>query len=145
MESVWHQFSLDHWHLSTASNWIGVQTGSIPVLHKNLKTFEANIWFSSYDHLTNVGGQKGGFKGACFLLNKKEALSGLIQVNDDEERKGWHKQGESMVASYRYLERYPIQAYKWLGAMSVMFPVCTAPGPRFQYIRRIPALYYSQA
>ena len=26
-------------------------------------------------------------KGACFLLNKKEALSGLIQVNDDEERK----------------------------------------------------------
>jgi len=27
-------------------------------------------------------------KGACFLLNKKEALSGLIQVNDDEERNG---------------------------------------------------------
>ena len=27
-------------------------------------------------------------KGACFLLNEKEALSGLIQVNDDEERNG---------------------------------------------------------
>ena len=27
-------------------------------------------------------------KGACFLLNKIEALSGLIQVNDDEERNG---------------------------------------------------------
>ena len=24
---------------------------------------------------------------ACFLLNKKEALSGLIQVDDDKERK----------------------------------------------------------
>ena len=27
-------------------------------------------------------------KGACFLLNEKEALSGLIQVNDDGERNG---------------------------------------------------------
>ena len=41
----------------------------------------------------DVGGQRGGCeqlsqrKGACFLLNKKEALSELIQVNDDEERK----------------------------------------------------------
>ena len=27
-------------------------------------------------------------KGACFLLNKKEALSGLSQGNDDEEWNG---------------------------------------------------------
>ena len=27
-------------------------------------------------------------KGAYFLLNKKEALRGLIKVNDDEEKKG---------------------------------------------------------
>ena len=59
-----------------------------------LKTSEANIWLSSYDHLTDVGGQRGGCqqlwqrKGACFLLKKKEALSGFIQVNNDEERKG---------------------------------------------------------
>ena len=58
------------------------------------KTSEADIRLSSYYHLTNVGGQRGGCqqlsqrKGAWFLLNKKEALSGLIQVNDDEERKG---------------------------------------------------------
>jgi len=58
------------------------------------KTPEADIWFSSYDHLTDVGGQRGGCqqlsqqKGACFLLNKKEALSELIPVNDDEGRKG---------------------------------------------------------
>ena len=50
------------------------------------KTFEADIWLSSYDHLTDVGGQRGGCqqlsqrKGAFFLLNKKEVLSGLIQV-----------------------------------------------------------------
>ena len=67
------------------------------------------------------------WKGACFLLDKKEALSGLIQVNDDEEIKGG--QGGPMLSSSRYLWRYPIRAYKWLGAMSVMFPVCKAPGP----------------
>ena len=57
------------------------------------KTSEADIWLRSYDHLTDVGGQRGGCQqllqrmGACFLLNKKEALNGLIQENDDEERK----------------------------------------------------------
>ena len=58
------------------------------------KTSEAGIWLSSYYHLVDVGGQRGGCqqltqrKGACFLLNKKEALYGLIQVNGDEERNG---------------------------------------------------------
>jgi len=53
-----------------------------------------NIWLSSHNHLTDVGGQRGGCqqlsqrKGACFLLDKKEALSGLIQVNDEEENYG---------------------------------------------------------
>ena len=98
MDSVWHQFSLDH--LSTASNWIGVQTGvhgfDSRTPHKPVvsKTFEVDIWLSSYDHLTDVGGQRGDCqqlsqqKDACFQLNKKEALSGLIQVKDDEERNG---------------------------------------------------------
>ena len=55
------------------------------------KTSEADIWLSSYEHLTELGGQRDGCqqlsqrKGACFLLNKKEALSELIQVNDYEE------------------------------------------------------------
>ena len=58
------------------------------------KTSEADILLSSYDHLTDVGGQRGGCqqllqrKGACFQLKNKEALSGLIQVNDDEGRNG---------------------------------------------------------
>ena len=81
------------------SNWIGVQTGvhgfDSRTPHKPVvsKTSEADIWLSSHDHLTDVG-QRGGCqqlsqrKGACFLLNKKEALSGLIQPNDDEERNG---------------------------------------------------------
>ena len=74
--------------MSTAINWIGVKTAVVS------KTSEADIWLSSYDHLTDVEGQRGGCqqlsqrKGAFFLLNKKEVLSGLIQVNDDEERKG---------------------------------------------------------
>ena len=86
--------------MATASNWIDVQTGvhgfNYHTPHKPVvsKTSEADIWLSSYDHLTDVGGQRGGCqqlsqrKGACFLLNKKEAFSELIQVNDDEERNG---------------------------------------------------------
>ena len=72
------------------------------------ETSKADILLSNYDHLTNLGGQRGGCqqlsqqKGACFLLNKKEALSGLIQVNDDEENKGGQR--ESMVATNRFLE-----------------------------------------
>ena len=57
---------------------------------KNIWSRHLVIWLSSYDHLTDVGGQRGSCqrKGACWLLNKKEALYGLIQVNDDEERNG---------------------------------------------------------
>ena len=66
--SVQHQFSLAHLskaHLSTASNWIGVQTGvhgfDSRTPHKPVvsKTSEADIWLGSYDHLTDVGGQRG--------------------------------------------------------------------------------------
>jgi len=52
--------------LSTANNWIGDQTGvqgfDSCTQHKSVvsKTFEADIWKSSYDHLTDVGGQRGG-------------------------------------------------------------------------------------
>ena len=75
---------------------IGVQTSvhefDSHTPHKPVvsKTSEADIWLSSYDHLTDVGGcqQLSQRKGECFLLNKKEALSGLIQVNDDEEMNG---------------------------------------------------------
>ena len=75
--------------LSTASNWIGVQSGvhgfDSRSPHKPVvsKSSEADIWLSSYDHLTDVGGQRGGCqqlsqrKGECFLLNKKEASSGI--------------------------------------------------------------------
>ena len=31
---------------------------------------------------------------------------------------------------------YPIRAYKWLGAMSVMFSVCKAPGPHSSISRK---------
>ena len=56
------------------------------------KSSEADIWLSrSPDGCRR---KRGGCQqllqrnGACLLLNKKEALSGLIQVNFDEERKG---------------------------------------------------------
>ena len=83
--------------LVTLSNWIGDQTAvhgfDFCTPHKPVvsKTSEANIWLRSYDHLMDVGGHRDNSrskKGAFFLLNNKEALSGLVLVNDDEERKG---------------------------------------------------------
>ena len=78
-------------HLSAASNRICVQTvvhgfnSFTP--HKPVvsKTSEADIWLSSYDPLTHVG-LRGGCqqlpqrKVRALKLNKKEALSGLIQI-----------------------------------------------------------------
>ena len=61
-------------------NWIGLQTcvygfdSRTPHNPVVSKTFEADIWLSSYDHLIDVGGQRGGCqklsqrKGACLLL-----------------------------------------------------------------------------
>ena len=41
-------------------------------------------------------------QGCMNFSQQKEVLNGLIQVNDDEERKGG--KAESVVVSYRYLE-----------------------------------------
>ena len=52
-----------------------------------LKTSETDVWLSSYDHLTAVGGQRGGSqyllqrKGPCFYSTRKK-----LEMNDDEER-----------------------------------------------------------
>ena len=121
VESVWHQFSLAH--LSTASNWIGVQTcvhgfdSRTP--HKPVvsKTSEADIWLSSYDHLTDVWGQRGGCqqlsqrKGECVLLNKKEASSG-IDPSKWWWREEWWTRRESLCLPAIGTWGYPIQAYR---------------------------------
>ena len=79
-------------HFSKASNWIGVQTSvhrfDSRTPHKPVvsKTFEADIWVNSYDHLTDVGGQTTLAVKGCVRSTQHE--SGLIQVNDDQERKG---------------------------------------------------------
>ena len=84
------------------------------------KTSKADIWLSSYEYVIDVGGQRPGGgcqqlsqrKGAFFLLNKKEALSGLIQVNDyrclREER--WTSR-EILWLPVIGTWGYPIQAY----------------------------------
>jgi len=71
--------------LSTASNWIGIQTGvdrfdyQTPYKPVVSKSSEANIWLYSYDHLTDVGGQSGGIstslaaKGRVLYTHEKEA------------------------------------------------------------------------
>ena len=52
------------------------------------------------------------------------------------------KQGESTVASYMYLWGYPIWAYIENNECDVSCLFGTRAS--FQYIRRIPSLYYSQ-
>ena len=75
------------------------------------------------------------------IQQEGSSLSGLIQVNDDEERKdgqagrfyGCQLWGPGGIQSGLKND--------WeQGAMSVMFPVCKATRAAFQYIRRIPAL-----
>jgi len=56
-----------------------VLTGSIPKPVVS-KSSEASNWLSSYDHLTDVGGQMGSYqylwqrKGSCFLLLQERSL-----------------------------------------------------------------------
>jgi len=82
----------------------------------------------------DVGGQRGGCqqlsqrKGACFLLNKKEASSGF------DPSEWWWREERWASRECLWLPAigtwgYPIQAYKWLEAMSVMFPISMAPEP----------------
>jgi len=66
-------------------------------------------------------------QGCMNFSQQKEVLNGLIQVNDDEERKGG--KAESLWLSAIGTWSYPIRAYKLLRAVSVMVSVCKAPGP----------------
>ena len=99
------------------------------------KTSEAKIWLSSYDHLTDVGGQRDGCqqlsqrKGAVyFLLNKKEASSG-IDPSEWWWREEWWTSRESLWLPAKGTWGYPIRAYRCSGAMSVMLSISMAPGP----------------
>ena len=107
----------------------------IPLKPVVSKTSQAEVWLSSYDYLTKCLGQGSASqqlsqrKGAFFLLNKKKALSGLVQVNDR-----WWREERLTSRKRLWLPAigtwgYSIRAYKWLGAMSVMIPVCMTPGP----------------
>ena len=90
----------------------GVQTGvhgfdsRAPPKPVVSKTSEADIWLGSYDHLTDVGGQRDGCqqfsqqKGLFFLLNKKEASSGIETSR------------ESLWLPAKGTQRYPIRAYR---------------------------------
>ena len=68
-----------------------VFAGLIPILHTVVsKSSETDIWLSSYDHLTDVGGQRiyCSERVRAFYSTRKKLENGLIQVNDNEERKG---------------------------------------------------------
>ena len=124
----------------------------IPLKPVVSKTSQAEVWLSSYDYLTKCLGQGSASqqlsqrKGAFFLLNKKKALSGLVQVNDRwwrEERLTSRKK-ETMVASYRYLG-VSNPGLQMIGSNECDVPCLYDARASFQYIRRIPTLNYSQA
>ena len=139
--------------MSAASNWIGIQTGvhgfDSRTPHKPAlisKLSEANIWFSSYDHLTDVG-------GAAFnnFLSERVRAFYLTRKKLEMDWSKWmvmkrgkvEKRRESMVASYRYLEvSNPGLQMIWSNECDVSCLYGTQAS--FQYIRS-PGLYYSQA
>ena len=104
-----------------------VFTGLILALHTNL-WFQNHLKSTSECRRTEARLSTSlAAKGCIFLLNKKK-----LEMDWSKwmmmKRGKIDKQGESMVASYRYLG-VSIRAYKWFGAISVMFPICVAPGP----------------
>ena len=123
---MFHQFSLDHssWaHLSTASNWIGVQTSvhgfDSRTPHKPVvsKTSEADIWLSIFDHLTDVGGQRGG----CKQLSQRKGVSGLTDT-----REQWVSCFLSVCtrASFHYIRRIPaLRPKKPIGSWNLVNPL----------------------
>ena len=84
--------------------------------------------------LTDVGGQRGG----CQHLSQRK---GCVLSTQQERSLKWIGPSERWWREERLTRRenlwlpaigtwgYPIRAYKWLGAMIVMFPACKAPGP----------------
>ena len=138
MESVWHQFSLDHWswaHLSTASNWIGIQTGvhgfdsCTPHKPVVLKSSEPNIWLSSYRRTVGRLSTTLSAKG-CVLSTQQERSLKWIDLSEWWWREEWWTSRESLWFPVIGTWRYPILAYKWLGAMSMMFPIYKTPRPQ---------------
>ena len=79
-------------------------------------------------------------KSAFFLLNKKEALSGLNQVNDDDERNGGQAGRVYGCCSYRYLG-VSNPGLQMLGSNECDVSYQYGTRASFQYIGRIPALY----
>jgi len=124
--------------LSTASNWIGVQTG-VHSLDSTQTCGFKNIWSRGlvkqlWPPDECIGGQ-GGDKSTTFTAK------GCVLSTQQEKSFKWTDPSEWWWKEERLTSRkrlwlpaigtwgYPIRAYKWLGAMSVMFPVCMTPGP----------------
>ena len=85
-----------------------VFTGSIPVLHKNKNIWSRHLVKQLWppDRCRRTEGRLSttiAAKGCLLSTQQERALSGLIQVNDDEERKG----GQAAIGTLGY----PIWAY----------------------------------
>ena len=121
--------------MCTDSNWIGVQTGvhGFDSPYSTQTCGFKNIW--SQHPLKQLwrpdGCRRTLAAKECVLCTQQEG--GFKWIDPSERRwieERWTSRESLMVARYRYLDwRYPIRTYKWFGAMSVMFPLCEAPGP----------------
>ena len=122
--------------MSTASNWIGVQTGVLwfdsRIPHKPLvsNTSEADIWLST---LWPPDGCRTDGRLSTTLAAKGCVLS-------TQQERMVDKQGESMVASYRYLG-VSNPGIQMLGSNECDVSYQYGTRASFQYIRRFPALY----
>ena len=131
--------------MSTASNWIGVQTGVLGFDSRggvdpySTQTFAfKNIWSQ---HLVKQLWPPAECRTKGRLSITLAAKGCVLSTQQGKSFK-WIDPREWWWREERWTSReslwspaigtwgYPIRVYKWLGAaMSVMFPVCTAQGP----------------
>ena len=113
-----------------------VFTGSIPILHTNLwfqkhqKPTSGYAVMTTWQMLEDRGGLSTtlAVKG-CVLTTHQERSSKWIHPSEWWWREERWTSRESLWLPAIGTWRYPFRAYKWLGAISMMFPVCMAPRP----------------
>ena len=140
--------------LSTASNWIGVQTGvhgldsTQTCGFKNIASrgLVKQLWLPDEMSRTGVGKSTTFAAKGCVLSTQQEKSFKWTGPSEWSmmKRGKVDKQKETMVASYRYLRVFN-PGLQMIGSNECDVPCLYDTRASFQYIRRIPTLNYSQA
>jgi len=104
------------------------------------------LWPPDADGCRRTEGQLSTLAAkGCVLSTQQERSFKWIDTSEWWWREEWWTSRESLWLPAIGTWRYPIRAYKWLGAMIVMFPICMAPWPHSSISEEFLHCNYSQA